>query len=234
MVELPSASRAAAVAEYVEDLIVNTALSAGDRIAGKAELQERLRVARSTVGEAIKILQDRGLITVKSGPGGGIFVATTDHSVRIKRLFIASRGDASRANDAMELRDHLEPLVLRDAAKYRSAEDLEQLRVLLDAAGADPDNLTLTLQRIWAVHRRIGEITPNYFLRSTYLGLIDVLESHLGAPAHPPAGMDARTFSRQRIDTHRELVAAIESADPDRLTSALTRHESHLAIDEPG
>lgn len=232
MVELRNASRAVAVAEYVEGLIASDGLSAGDRIAGKAELQQRVGVARSTIGEALKILQDRGLITVKSGPGGGIFVADSDHSVRIKKLFVASRGDASRAIDAMVLRDHLEPLVLRDAAEHRSGHDLEQLRALLDEAEASPHDLQLTLRRIWAVHRRIGEITPNYFLRSTYLGLIDVLESHLGTPAQLPSDTDAPTFSRQRVQAHRELVEAIESADPAALASALSQHESHL-VDEP-
>lgn len=229
MVELRSASRAVAVAEYVEGLITSAGLSAGDRIAGKAELQERVGVARSTIGEAIKILHDRGLVTVKSGPGGGIFVAAADDSVRIKRLFVASSGDASRAMDAMVLRDHLEPLILRDAAEHRSAPDLDELRALVEHAAAKPEDPQLTLQRFWAIHRRIGQITPNYFLGLTYLGLIDFLETHLGAPTQLPAGMDPISFSRERVEAHRALIDAIESGDAEALASAVLLHESHLS-----
>lgn len=229
MIELRNASRAVAVAEYVEGLIASSGLAAGDRIAGKAELQARLGVARSTIGEAIKILHDRGLVTVKSGPGGGIFVAAADDSVRIKRLFVASSGDASRAMDAMVLRDHLEPLILRDAADHRNAQDLDELRALVERAGARPDDPRLTLQRLWAIHRRIGQVTPNYFLGLTYLGLIDFLETHLGAPAQLPEGIEPVSFSRERVEAHRALVDAIESGDEADLASAVRLHESHLS-----
>src|SRR5579863_6333424 len=71
----PRISRAASVARQLEAWIRAEDRSPGDRIATKEELRERFGVAVATINEAVRLLEGRGVIEARPGPGGGIFVA---------------------------------------------------------------------------------------------------------------------------------------------------------------
>ncbi len=47
----------------------------GDRLGSKAELRERCGVSVGTFNEAIRLVQSRSLVTIRPGPGGGLFAA---------------------------------------------------------------------------------------------------------------------------------------------------------------
>ncbi|WP_163846418.1 FadR/GntR family transcriptional regulator [Pseudooceanicola aestuarii] len=67
-------SRPVQVAEAIKDWVVEQGLRAGDRLPGEAELIQRFGMAKSTIREAMRILEAQGLIKTRTGPGGGSFV----------------------------------------------------------------------------------------------------------------------------------------------------------------
>ncbi len=68
------ASRPMQVADAIKGWVVEQGLQAGDRLPGEAELIERFGMAKGTIREAMRILEAQGLITTRTGPGGGSFV----------------------------------------------------------------------------------------------------------------------------------------------------------------
>ena len=68
-------SRAEELARGIEDDIAAGVLSTGDRLGTKDDLRQRFNVAVATLNEAIKLLESRGLVEARSGPGGGVFVS---------------------------------------------------------------------------------------------------------------------------------------------------------------
>lgn len=222
---LPTSSRAAVVAQYVQDLITQRELAPGTFIASKTDLQTATSVARSTVGEALKILQERRVVFVKPGPRGGVFVADPTASFKIKNTFLVSGDAAVSTADAMAVRDLLEPTVFHDAVLWRTDRDLVDLRELMQSAWDHIDDVGQTLAVIWALHRRIGEITPNPFLRTTYVNLIDYLREHTQPTLSPPVG-SPEDYGAQRVDAHEKLIDAIELGDPAAAEKALTAHDA--------
>ncbi len=71
----PRVSRAAHVAQELEASLEADRRRPGERIATKDELRERFGVALATINEAVRLLETRGVIEARPGPGGGIFVA---------------------------------------------------------------------------------------------------------------------------------------------------------------
>ena len=63
------------VAHLLRERIVDAALKPGDRIPHDWLLPEAVKVSRGTLREALKVLEFQGLITTRSGPGGGVFVS---------------------------------------------------------------------------------------------------------------------------------------------------------------
>ena len=57
-------------------IAIAKAAAPGDRLGSKEELRARCEVSVGTFNEAISIAQSRGIISVRPGPGGGVFAAT--------------------------------------------------------------------------------------------------------------------------------------------------------------
>jgi DNA-binding transcriptional regulator YhcF (GntR family) len=62
------------VIQHVEDAIVRGNLKPGDRLPAERELQKMLDVSRGTLRESLRVLEQKGLIEIKTGAKGGIFV----------------------------------------------------------------------------------------------------------------------------------------------------------------
>ena len=62
-----------AVVQQIEELILNGVLRPGDRLPPERELASEIDISRPVLREALKLLEERGLLT--SRQGGGTFVA---------------------------------------------------------------------------------------------------------------------------------------------------------------
>src|SRR3982074_2929687 len=121
-------SRADEPARAVEDDISAGVLSTGDRLGTKEDLRVHFNVAVATVNEAIKLLESRGLVEARSGPGGGVFVASPSARMRQGPLMRGFQRADSASADYHEVRGALEPLICRQAARHHNPEDIRTLR----------------------------------------------------------------------------------------------------------
>src|ERR671927_349812 len=88
--------RAEAVARDLEAEILGGRLTPGDRVGTKDDLRQRFGVAVATVNEAVRLLETRGLIEARPGPGGGVFVAASSVRVALRRGNLESTWGAAR------------------------------------------------------------------------------------------------------------------------------------------
>jgi DNA-binding FadR family transcriptional regulator len=210
--------RAEAVARDLEAQILGGGLSPGERLGTKDDLRQRFGVAVATVNEAVRLLEMRGLIEARPGPGGGVFVANSSVRVALKRTGLQATWGAARFADCLAVRNGLEGMVCRDAAANRTPEDVAALREILAAMEGRADDAGAYFELNWALHRRIAKGCRNAPLHSIYLTLLDFLEDGL-RPG------DLREFDPEvDLAVHRELVDAIEEGPGPRLDAAVERH----------
>src|ERR1019366_10124334 len=111
----PRFSRAARLAEEFEARIRREERQPGERIATKHELRERFGVASATINEAVRLLETRGVIEARPGPGGGIFVARSAvrSAVRFAHVHtvLGFPSESTTYRDCLLVRDALEPLI---------------------------------------------------------------------------------------------------------------------------
>jgi DNA-binding FadR family transcriptional regulator len=127
----------------------------------------------------------------------------------------------------VRIRDALEPLLVEDAVQHRTAGDTEALRQSLARMRAAADALDGDefLRANWALHARMAEVSPSVMLRSFYLSLLEMIESHtLGVES--VGGQPLPEYLEGRYRLHADLVAAIEEQDARRALDVIRVHNA--------
>ena len=186
----------------------------GDRLGTKEELRVSCGVAVSTFNEALRMVQARGLVTVRSGPGGGLFASRQSPMVRLGNSMLTVDDDAATVAEAVRLREALNPLLVEDALEHASAHDISALRNHLDRMKVAVGNVDSTAfaRAGRNLYARLADISPSAILRSFYPMLLDVIESH--PPSERPVDDELLPDDIQaRYELHVALVDAIADRD---------------------
>src|SRR4051794_4947993 len=118
-------------ADQIADKVRAGELRVGDKLPGERALAAQMEISRPTLREAIAVLVEAGLLTVRRGPGGGMFVATDVVPVELVRQRSSMR--LGEVASVLEARRLLEPRVAQLAAVRASDEDFAALERSIDA-----------------------------------------------------------------------------------------------------
>lgn len=121
-------SLASSVFEQVRDLILTGAYQPGDSLPAERQLAETLGVNRSAIREALKRLEQAGLIAIHHG--GNTRVLDYRHHASPAILQALVRLEPSRAADLQVFRTAVLPEVCRAAAQSARADQISRLEML--------------------------------------------------------------------------------------------------------
>jgi DNA-binding FadR family transcriptional regulator len=192
----------------------------GDRLPAERELAEQLGVSRTTVREAMRVLQGEGIVEIRRGRAGGAVVIGPDLSrSEIKRLL---RQRLEELGAVIDFRLIVEPAAARRAAERRTTKDLKALRSLVDAMNelvTDSDGPSAP-SRFFALdsqfHHRIAVAARNEMLAAA----VDDARAQL----FMPIGGIFPTLHPVANELHAELLEAIEAKDPAAAEATMGRH----------
>ena len=207
------------IADSIQDLIASNQLQPGKQLPSERDLANRLGVSRNTVREAIRSLEQRGL--VKMRPGSGTYVTEVTPQVvadSIERYF--AFGSCSH-EDLVKLREVLEPEVAALAAEHSTSEDLARLKELVeDMEDAffedDVEHYAVTDTNF---HVALALASHNELIIAITSALQQIMRVWIEA--------QSKTF---RLDkgafSHRAVCEAIAARSPDRTREAMRVHMS--------
>jgi DNA-binding FadR family transcriptional regulator len=210
-----------AVAQQVSELISRQNVQPGARLGRKSDLRDQFGVAASTLNEAIRLLESRGLVETRPRPRGGIFVARPTAQIRLSHLILGLDANSLSIADALEIRNALELPLAAQAAARADREGLARLERIVRRMGDLQDDPAEYLRQNWQLHEEIARMSSNEMLRTIYLSLLDTAR-HSVRDVIPDAQF--RDAWQENLALHRELVDAIASGSPGRARIAAARH----------
>ncbi|GAT73905.1 FadR/GntR family transcriptional regulator [Microbacterium hydrocarbonoxydans] len=212
-----------AVLEHIEGDLLDGRLAPGDRLPSERDLAADLGVGRSSVREALRVLEVMGLIRTATGSGpqaGAIVIATPSGGMAaLLRLQVAAQGFP--LEDVVQTRLVLESAVVQTLAA-REDRDVSASRRLLAAMDADDLAAAEFLALDAQFHLSLAEASGNTVIAATMAGLRTAIESYVqaGAAAVPDwAAMSARLRAE-----HCALLDAIEAGRSDAARALVHDH----------
>ena len=212
--------------EQIAEKVKAGDLHVGDRLPSERELAARMRISRPTLREAVKVLAEAGVLEVRRGQAGGIFVAAE----LVPRELLRSRQEirVSEVAGVLEARRLLEPRVAQLAAVHASEDDFAVMAALIERKRelARRDDVLrhedLFLQLDLKFHLAMARATRNSTVVSLMRSLFKRLEIARDMAVHAPPVPD------WVIDVHERTLAAIRSADFPAIEEVMDEHLAQL------
>lgn len=200
------------VMRRIEDDLTSGRLSIGDRLPAERALAAELEVGRSSVREAIRVLEVLGLVRTATGSGpsaGAIVVSRPEGAMgALIRLQVAGRGfDVAHI---VSTRVVLEESVVTELAG--GGVDLAASAALLDRMDGTPDrDAFLALDA--SFHLSLAELSGNSVIAAVMAGLRSSIEGYVLEGADRLDDWPAMAARLQ--EQHRAILADIDSGDTD-------------------
>lgn len=223
-------SRAQRVATAVEEGILRDRTPVGELLGRRTDLIERYGVSPAVMNEALRLLRERGLVDVRPGPGGGVFVTGTPPQVRLGALDLWFVPGTRDPVGLFEARGHLEDLLTEVAVDRAGPEDVRDMEWALDELRTARAPRTY-LEANMRLHLVIARAARIPVLAATYEAIVAIVRGSLVRVELLPGNDEMYSHN---IGVHAEIVAAVRDRDRDRLGKALLLHRTDLirAVDE--
>ena len=219
-------STADAVIEQIERLILQGILRPGTRLPAERDLAKKVDVSRPILRDALKVLEERGLLTSRHGEG--TFVADVIGTVFSEPVVNLIRRHPPAVADYLEFRKEVESMTATFAAQRATQADKQILTRLFRAmeAAHAKENFSEEAELDVEFHHAIGECAHNivllHTLRACYQLLADgVFYSREYLYGHPG--------SRDRLlEQHRAIFEAVVNGDAEAAGKAAGAHISYV------
>ena len=201
-------------------------LRPGERLGTEQELAAEFGVSRPTLREGLRLLASSHLIRATQGPGGGIFVASTQ-SEGMRRnvsesIAVMLETDDVSLTELVEARISLEVPLAGLAAQHATETTAEELlAAIAEAEGNDPASDVFRIADT-RFHRVIASAARNELLRAFTSWTLDVLQPSLIDTIGASIDGDAI------LDQHRVIQRAIRLRQPAAAQRAMRRHLAYL------
>lgn len=123
------------VVAQIQEAILDGRLKTGDTLPSERQLKDMFNISRGTLREALRVLEQKGLIEIKLGVGGGSVVKDLNADQVSEGLALLIRSQKVSLNHLAEFREDAEGIVAAHAARRRTEEDILHLYKLVEAAG---------------------------------------------------------------------------------------------------
>lgn len=211
------------IAEQLRRQIQLGMIPPGSALPPERELTRIYGAGRATVQQALNVLQGDGLIRRVRGRSGGTFVEEAIETelnldVAIQRVI----ADRPRIEEAIAFRALIEPLVVVEACRNRSDDDLSAIRAAqtsLRGSGVESDFMRFDDE----FHAALGRATNNRYLEQAAADLRHALNDAIWVLP----GSDV--WLERTIREHDAILAAVAGQNSSAGAAAARRHTGHTA-----
>ncbi|MFD1812600.1 FadR/GntR family transcriptional regulator [Rhodococcus gannanensis] len=206
------------VARHLEREIIARRWPVGEVLGSETDLRTRYGVSRSTLREAVRLLEHSRLAQMRQGPGGGLVVRTPDPRPAVRGLVIYLEYVGATVAQVMGARSIFERLVITAVSDSLTESGIRELR---STASAEAD------RRPEHFHVTLGRLSGNPALEL----YVDILTRTTVAYSARARGASERDIEdcRETASRHVQIADAVVAGDESRAQALMTTHIEGIA-----
>ncbi len=199
------------VIERIKDALIRKDLKPGDYLPSEADLSRNLGVSKSTIREAVKMLQALGVVEVRRGQG--TLVRKHPKADYISPLVFHLIMESGYPDDLVELRLMFEPAFSVMAMQRATPQDLERIRQAMERLESSVQAASHIADEDIAFHLAILHATKNPLVIRIGETLFQLFK--------PSISVSMKNIPERAIQDHRRIFEAFCSGDAVLLREAV-------------
>jgi len=212
------------IVEQIQEAILDGRIKSGEMLPAERELKEMFQTSRGTLREALRVLEQKGLIEIKLGVGGGARVKSADTEQIRESLDILIRSQRVSLSHLCEFREGAEGDVVALAAQRATAADIQRLKKLLKEAkkhaekGASHRDAFLEADK--KLHLAMAQISEN----PIYISILKMVHNNINRYYDNFLHMG----KRELMENYEDLCNIVQSIEKGDATKAKALAQSHI------
>lgn len=206
----------AEVASQIHRLLADGRVKPGDRLPPERELAEMFGVSRTSVRDAIRILEMHGLVEPRQGEGTVVKRNPVEGVVSPLAGALSLSEDLTA--DLFDMRKILEPPLAQVAALRATNEDIEALEEILDKQAARVRAAEIAIDEDTAFHYRLATVSKNRVIPRVMDVIMDLLRDSRAR------SLQGARRAEKSLEGHRRIMEAIKQRDGEAAAVRMREH----------
>jgi len=185
------------IVRQVKLLIADGKLKSGDRLPPERELAEKFVVSRTSVREALRALESRGLVEIRAGEGA--FIRDISLEALIEPLALVILPHREAVGELFEARRLLEPAIAALAARRATSDEIAEMERILDEQAREVGQGRTGLAQDASFHAALANSAHNRAISRVVNALMDLLRQSREESLHTPGRPTRSHQDHQRI-----------------------------------
>lgn len=213
------------IAEQITDAIARKEYKSGDKLPSERRLSELTMASRSSIREALSVLDAIGIIEIKAGQG--TFVS---HSLEIQSFNFKEN---ESPHDLLEARKTFESSIvnlINIRATPKHLKKLKETITKMEAYSAGEVNLNECYEYGIEFHRILASLAGNDVIEKIGCNLLDS-SNHPMSKLLNRRALYSNDVKNKQIQEHKAILKALQTKDDDLAKKKIEEHLDNLQTD---
>ena len=209
------------ISGQIKDLIYSGVFRPGEKLPSERELSIQFQVGRTALREALRVLENEGLIFIKQGSNGGSFISKPKiHTATKSAVDLFHLGDLS-LQSITEARIPLELVVLEFAVDRVTDEDLDHLDKMNLSTDEYLKRGNTPVSDITNFHVYLAKATKNPVLEMLVGSIVNLVFKILGNIENRE---EQNATLERHLFQHKQVLESLKEKDLTRAKEAMKKH----------
>ncbi len=204
------------IVSQIKGLIADGRIQPGDRLPAERELAELFKASRNSVRDALRVLEQMGLIESRHGDGTYVRALSPEELTEpLASLLLQSH---TQMRELWEVRRVFEPAVAQFAAERIEPDELAELESILAEQEVTLARGGTGVEEDTAFHYGIAQAARNPVMLRVIDTIIDLLR------ASRERSLQQGDRPQQSLAGHRRILEGLRRGDPATARNAMLQH----------
>ena len=210
--------------EQIQDAILSGKLKPGDKLPSQRKLQDIFSTSRASIREALRVLEEKGLLEMKLGVKGGAVVKSSTIEYVSDSLSLLVKQQQIPIRHLVEFREEVEGGAAALATERATRKDIEVLKKILSEARALLDQGVGKIEEYDVIdkkfHTEIAKISQNVLFLSVLKMIHDNIHNYFKSLPREDQPMMQQNYE--------DLVAIVNAIEHGYGTEARRIAQAHV------